>query len=295
MTVDSLLETIPPLLVYLTVGIVIGLESLGIPLPGEIVLVSAALLSSRHELDVSPLWIAVAGSAGAIIGDSIGYAIGRRYGTALFARLGRRFPKHFGPANVAFAENVFRRWGVFAVFFGRFIALLRIFAGPLAGALKMHYPRFLAANALGGIFWAGGTTMAVYYLGVIAETWLSRFSWIGLIVAAAAGLTVGFLVKRKTERMVERFAEEQGEARDARRSRAGLRARRLSVAALTADQPARRRIARLTVRGGAGTRGCRRRARWRSAGARRPTTRRRLPPGCACSRTRRARPGGSRG
>ena len=212
MTVDSLLEMIPPLLVYLTVGIVIGLESLGIPLPGEIVLVSAALLSSRHELDVSPLWIAVAGSAGAIIGDSIGYAIGRRYGTALFARLGRRFPKHFGPANVAFAENVFRRWGVFAVFFGRFIALLRIFAGPLAGALKMHYPRFLVANALGGIFWAGGTTMAVYYLGVIAETWLSRFSWIGLIVAAAAGLTVGFLVKRKTDKMVERFAEEQGEA-----------------------------------------------------------------------------------
>jgi len=212
MTVDSLLETIPPLLVYLTVGIVIGLESLGIPLPGEIVLVSAALLSSRHELDVSPLWIAVAGSAGAIIGDSIGYAIGRRYGTALFARLGRRFPKHFGPTNVAFAEDVFRRWGVFAVFFGRFIALLRIFAGPLAGALKMHYPRFLVANALGGIFWAAGTTMAVYYLGVIAETWLSRFSWIGLIVAAAAGLTVGFLVKRKTDRMVERFAEDQSEA-----------------------------------------------------------------------------------
>ncbi len=212
MSVDSLLEAIPPLLVYLTVGVVIGLESLGIPLPGEIVLVTAALMSSRHELDVSPLWIAIAGSGGAIVGDSIGYAIGRRYGTALFARLGRRFPRHFGPKNVAFAENVFRRWGVLAVFFGRFIALLRIFAGPLAGALKMHYPRFLVANALGGVVWAGGTTMAVYYLGVIAETWLTRFSWIALIVAVVAGLTVGFLVKRKTERMVERFAEEQHEA-----------------------------------------------------------------------------------
>jgi membrane protein DedA with SNARE-associated domain len=210
MTVDTLLQVIPPLAVYLIVGFVIGIESLGIPLPGEIVLVSAALLSSRHELDVSPLWIAVAGSAGAIIGDSIGYAIGRRYGTSLFARLGRRFPRHFGPKNVAFAENVFTRWGVLAVFFGRFIALLRIFAGPLAGALKMQYPRFLAANALGGIVWAGGTAMAVYYLGVIAETWLSRFSWIGLIIAAAAGLTVGFIVKRKTERMADAFAEEQG-------------------------------------------------------------------------------------
>jgi membrane protein DedA with SNARE-associated domain len=210
MTVDTLLQAIPPLAVYLIVGFVIGIESLGIPLPGEIVLVSAALLSSRHELDVSPLWIAVAGSAGAIIGDSIGYAIGRRYGTSLFARLGRRFPRHFGPKNVAFAESVFTRWGVLAVFFGRFIALLRIFAGPLAGALKMQYPRFLVANALGGIVWAGGTTMAVYYLGVIAETWLSRFSWVGLIVAAVAGLTVGFFVKRKTERMADEFAEEHG-------------------------------------------------------------------------------------
>src|SRR3954449_9532531 len=211
MTVDSLLETIPPLLVYLTVGIVIGLESLGIPLPGEIVLVSAALLSSRHELDVSPLWIAVAGSAGAIIGDSIGYAIGRRYGTTLFARLGRRFPKHFGPANVAFAENVFRRWGVYAVFFGRFIALLRIFAGPLAGALKMPYYKFLAANITGGIVWATGTTFAVYSLGVVAETWLKRFSWIGLVAALVAGLIIGWVVKRKTNRLAERYADEEEE------------------------------------------------------------------------------------
>lgn len=209
MTVDAYLEAIPPALVYVVVGVVIGIESLGIPLPGEIVLVSAALLSSRHELDVSPLWIAVAGSAGAIIGDTIGYTIGRRYGTALFDRLGRRFPKHFGRKNVAFAENVFLRWGVLAVFFGRFIALLRIFAGPLAGALKMHYPKFLVANALGGITWAAGTTFAVYSLGVIAETWLSRFSWIALILAAVAGLTIGFVIKRRTERMAERFADEQ--------------------------------------------------------------------------------------
>ncbi len=212
MSVDSLLEAIPPLLVYLIVGGVIGIESLGIPLPGEIVLVSASLLSSRHELDVSPFWIAVAASTGAIIGDTIGYSIGRRYGRSLFDRLGRRFPKHFGAKNVNFAESVFLRWGVFAVFFGRFIALLRIFAGPLAGALKMPYPKFLAANALGGITWAAGTTYAVYYLGVVAETWLKRFSWAGLLVAVVAGLTIGYLVKRKTERMADKFAEEHGEA-----------------------------------------------------------------------------------
>jgi len=136
-TVDAFLITIPPLVVYLTVGLVVGIESLGVPLPGEIVLVSAALLSSRHELDVSPGWIALAATTGAVVGDSIGYAIGRRYGMGLFAWAGRKMPRHFGPSHVLAAERLFARWGVLAVFFGRFIALLRIFAGPLAGALLL--------------------------------------------------------------------------------------------------------------------------------------------------------------
>lgn len=211
MNVDALLQTIPPLLVYLVVGAVIGVESLGIPLPGEIVLVSAALLSSRHTLDVSWLWIAVAGSTGAVVGDSVGYVLGRRYGTGLFDRLGRRFPRHLGRRNVAFAERVFTRYGMFAVFFGRFIALLRIFSGPLAGALAMAYPRFLAANALGGIVWASGTTLLVYWLGAAAQTWLSRFSYIGLGAALFVGLVVGWLVKRKAEQLAERFTEQQEE------------------------------------------------------------------------------------
>lgn len=156
MPIDHLLQMIPPLAGYALVGLVVGIESLGVPVPGEIMLVSAALLSSRHELAVSPLWIAVAGSAGAIIGDSIGYAIGYRYGRPLFDWAGRRLPKHFKPLHVEYAEQVFTRWGGLAVFFGRFIALLRIFAGPLAGTLKMLYPKFLAANMLGGIVWAGG-------------------------------------------------------------------------------------------------------------------------------------------
>ena len=208
MTVEMILHEIPPLLIYIVVGLVIGVESLGVPLPGEIILVTASLLASRHELDISPLWIGVSASAGAIIGDTIGYFIGRRVGKPLFERLGRRFPKHFSPGHVALAERIFLRWGVYAVFFGRFIALLRIFAGPLAGALKMPYYKFLAANISGGIVWAGGTTAAVYFLGVVAETWLKRFSWIGLVVALLAGLTIGWLVKRKTERLAARYAEE---------------------------------------------------------------------------------------
>ena len=202
-TVDALLIAIPPLVVYLTVGLVVGVESLGVPLPGEIVLVSAALLSSRHELDVSPLWIAVAATTGAVVGDSIGYGIGHRYGMGLFAWAGRRLPRHFGPSHVSAAERLFTRWGVFAVFFGRFVALLRIFAGPLAGALRMHYRRFLAANVLGGVCWAAGTTFAVYLLGIVAERWLQRFSWIGLVVAVVAGPAIGWVVRRRTARLVE--------------------------------------------------------------------------------------------
>jgi membrane protein DedA with SNARE-associated domain len=202
--VNQWLEAIPPLVVYLLVGGVVGIESLGIPIPGEIVLISAALLASQHTIPVSPLWIGISAAAGAIIGDSIGFMIGRRWGHSLFDWLGRRFPSHFGPAHVAYAEKVFNRWGVFAVFFGRFIALLRIFAGPLSGALEMPYPRFLVANALGGICWAGGLTAAVYYLGEVADKWFSRFSWIALVVAVLFGLGMGLVIKRRTARAAER-------------------------------------------------------------------------------------------
>lgn len=195
MHIDAWLQTIPPVWICVLVALVIGLESLGIPLPGEIVLVSAALLSAKGVVD--PVWVGVCASAGAIIGDSIGYAIGRKGGMALFDRLGRRFPKHFGPAHIAKAERYFARYGMWTVFFGRFIALLRILAGPLAGALRMPYWRFLVANVAGGIVWAGGTTAVIYYLGVVAEKWLKGFSWVGLVLAVMAGVGTTWYVKRR--------------------------------------------------------------------------------------------------
>lgn len=207
-TIEPFLESIPALAVYLTVGLVIGLESLGIPLPGEIALVSAALLSSRENLDISPVWVGVAAITGAIIGDSIGYSIGRRYGMSLFERLGRRFPKHFGTGHVALAKQLFSRWGVWAVFFGRFIALLRILAGPLAGALHMRYRHFLAANAAGAICWAGGTTAVVYFLGLAAEKWLSRFSWVALVLGIVVGLGFTLLLKDRTGRLIAQLEAE---------------------------------------------------------------------------------------
>ena len=203
-----MLQTIPPLAVYLVVGAIIGIESLGIPLPGEIALVSAALLASRHTLDINPVAVGAAATIGAIIGDTIGYSIGRRFGMSLFERLGNRFPKHFGPGHVALAKHLFARWGVWAVFIGRFIALLRILAGPLAGALKMRYPHFLAANASGGLLWAGGTTAVVYYAGLAAERWLSRFSWIALVVAVLIGIGMTLLLRERTSRLIAELEAE---------------------------------------------------------------------------------------
>ncbi|MFH8259974.1 DedA family protein [Streptomyces roseolus] len=199
MHVQEWLETIPAVAVYALVGVVIGLESLGIPLPGEIVLVSSALLASQHG-DINPWVLGGCATAGAIIGDSIGYAIGRRGGRPLLARLGGKFPKHFSEANIALAERSFQKWGMWAVFFGRFIALLRIFAGPLAGVLKMPYWKFLVANVFGGILWAGGTTAVVYSVGIVAEAWLKRFSWLGLVLAVLVGVTSMLVIRNRARK-----------------------------------------------------------------------------------------------
>ncbi|MEU7991434.1 DedA family protein [Streptosporangium canum] len=201
MHVDEWLQAIPPLWICALVGLVIGLESLGIPLPGEIVLVSSALLAAQGV--VNPLWVGTCASVGAIVGDSVGYAIGRKGGKPMFDRLGRRFPKHFGPSHIAKAERYFERYGMWTVFFGRFVALLRILAGPLAGALRMPYWRFLTANVLGGIAWAGGTTAVVYYLGRVAEKWLKGFSWAGLALAVLFGVATTLLVKRRAAQETE--------------------------------------------------------------------------------------------
>ncbi|MEU7055855.1 DedA family protein [Streptomyces sp. NPDC046197] len=199
MHVQDWLDTVPAAAVYAVVALVIGLESLGIPLPGEIILVSAALMSAQHS-GINPVVLGACATAGAVVGDSIGYAIGRKGGRPLLTWLGKRFPKHFSEGHVATAERSFEKWGMWAVFFGRFVALLRIFAGPLAGVLRMPYWKFLVANVLGGICWAGGTTAVIYYVGVVAESWLKKFSWLGLVVAALIGLTSMLVLKRKAKK-----------------------------------------------------------------------------------------------
>jgi membrane protein DedA with SNARE-associated domain len=210
--IDQWIAAIPPLAVYVTIGLIVMIESLGIPIPGEIALVSATLLTIHPSSAVEWQYIAIAASAGAIIGDSIGYSIGRKGGKPLFEWLGRKFPKHFGPSHVATAERAFQKWGMWTVFFGRFIALLRIFAGPLAGALHMRYPKFLIANALGGIVWATGTTALIHYVGEVAEKWLSGFAWIGLAVALLAGVGVSLYIKHRAGKAMAAPAEDEAPA-----------------------------------------------------------------------------------
>ncbi|MFL6112331.1 MAG: DedA family protein [Catenulispora sp.] len=207
--VQHWLAMLPPILVYLLVGSVIGVESLGIPVPGEITLVSAALLAANGTVNI--WWVAAAATTGAIVGDSIGYAIGRRGGRRLLEKLGRRFPRHLGPPHLAKAEQTFERWGVWAVFFGRFIALLRILAGPLAGSLKVPYPKFLLANASGGIIWASGTAFLIWGLGRAAERWLSGFSWVALLVAIVLGIVTTLIIRHRANRSL-RAADDKASA-----------------------------------------------------------------------------------
>ncbi len=192
---ESWLVALPAVGVYLAVGLIIGLESMGIPLPGELTLVTATLLAVEGV--TQPWAVALAAATGAIVGDSIGYAVGRRGGRGLLERLGRRFPEHLGRDQIAKAERTFARWGVWAVFFGRFVALLRILAGPLAGALRVPYRTFLLANASGGILWASGTTALVYWLGRAAQHWLKDFSWAALGLAILVGLGTTWYIKRR--------------------------------------------------------------------------------------------------
>jgi len=196
--VEAWMVTLPPELIYVVVALVIGVESMGIPVPGELTLVAASLLAATGVTD--PFLVGLAASIGAIVGDSIGYAVGRHGGRAMLERCGQRFPKHFGPAHLARAERTFARWGVWAVFFGRFVALLRILAGPLAGAMHVPYRKFLVANAAGGIVWAFGTTYVIYYVGQAAEKYLKQFSWIALGVAVLVGLVTTLWLRRRATR-----------------------------------------------------------------------------------------------
>jgi membrane protein DedA with SNARE-associated domain len=145
-----------------TIGVIVGLESMGLPLPGETVLLLGALYAgTHHDLNI---W-AVIGSAaaGAIIGDNVGYFIGRTFGYALLLRFG----PYIGATEkrIKLGHYLFMRHGGKVVFFGRFVAVLRMLAAFLAGVNGMEWRRFLIANAAGGIVWSAAYGLAAYLFG----------------------------------------------------------------------------------------------------------------------------------
>src|ERR1700676_4586072 len=132
------------------ISVVVALESAGLPLPGETILVAAALLAAAtNQIDIAV--VVAAAAAGAIVGDGIGYAVGRRFGMPLLRKYGRYI--RLDENRLLIGRYLFFRYGSAVVFFGRFVAVLRMFAALLAGANSMPAGRFLFFNVTGGICW----------------------------------------------------------------------------------------------------------------------------------------------
>jgi membrane protein DedA with SNARE-associated domain len=175
---------------YAIVGGLVMLESMGLPLPGESILLIAAAYAAYGRLSL--IGVIAAAAAGAIVGDTIGYWIGRRGGRALLERVGRRAPWY--RRRLARAEQFFDRHGGKTVFLGRFVAFLRMFAGPLAGVAGMRYGSFLAYNALGGICWAVLMGLVGYTFGSELprlQQWAHRIG-----IAAVCALVIVLIVWR---------------------------------------------------------------------------------------------------
>ena len=180
------------------------LESIGVPLPGETALITAALYAATtHRLDIAAI-VAVA-AAGAIIGDNIGFALGRWGGYRLLYRYGSYI--RLDHRRLKIGRYLFQRHGGKVVFIGRFIAVLRTYAAFLAGTNRMSWPRFIFFNAAGGITWALVIGLAYYYLGAAISHVRGPLDIIIAIVAAL--LVVGSLVYlHRTEDKYAARAEE---------------------------------------------------------------------------------------
>jgi membrane protein DedA with SNARE-associated domain len=187
---------------YIATFGLIAIETMGVPVPGETALIASALAASNGHLSIVVL-IVLAASA-AIIGDNVGFAIGRKYGRRIFVKPGPMLNQRL--ALLDMGEPFFAKHGPKAVFLGRWVSGLRIASAWLAGMNKMSWPTFLFWNALGGICWATGVGLGAYYAGHAFEDVISK---IGIFGAGAAVLAlVGFLYWR--HRKHKRELDERG-------------------------------------------------------------------------------------
>jgi membrane protein DedA with SNARE-associated domain len=168
---------------YWTVFLGIMLENAGIPLPGETIIIVNSFLAGSGEM--SYWWVMICAIAGAILGDNFGYWIGFYGGWPLLLRLGRLFK--ITEEKLVDIRNRFSHNAARAVFLGRFVALLRIFAGPMAGIAQMPYPQFLLANAAGAVVWAGVTVTVAFFAGRVIplEQVIALMGQFGVVVVLA--------------------------------------------------------------------------------------------------------------
>ena len=159
----------------------VALESAGVPLPGETALIASAVLASQGHYAIE--WVIVVAAAAAIIGDNIGYWIGRTGGRKLLPKI--PLVGHHLERQLPTAERFFERHGPKTVFFGRFVAILRVTAAWVAGISRMPWWQFLFWNALGGILWATGFGLLAYYTGHAAADAINQYG-----LDAVAGIVV---------------------------------------------------------------------------------------------------------
>ncbi len=187
---------------YFAIFAIVGLESAGVPMPGETILVAAAILAGQGKLH---LWGVIgAAAAGAIIGDNCGYWIGREFGFRIAYRYGRYV--HLDERRLKLGQYLFIRHGGKIVFFGRFVAVLRAFAAFLAGVNHFNWERFFLFNAAGGIVWASIFGVGGYLLGRAFETYAKPVGIAALVIAVIAFVLTARFV-RHHEQQLEDEAE----------------------------------------------------------------------------------------
>lgn len=180
---------------YPLLFLIVMAESSGVPVPGETALLAAAVLASRGRLQIE-LVIAIAAVA-AIVGDNLGYLVGRKGGRWLLERPGAFQRQRLEVLRVG--EPFFENHGPKAVFFGRFLLGLRVWASWLAGATRMDWRAFVLWNALGGITWALVIGLIAYFLGHSAGGVIETFGLFGL-AAVLLALGSGLLLHRRHRR-----------------------------------------------------------------------------------------------
>lgn len=190
---------------YAVIFFGIMLESIGLPLPGESLMIAAAIYAATtHQLNIFILVPLAA--AGAILGDQIGYFLGRSIGYRVLARWGRKLG--LNDERLELGRFLFRKYGAAVVFLGRFVAVLRTFAAVLAGANRMPWHVFLLWNALGGVSWTSLYGFAAYILGDAAKR-ISGPVGIVLGVIGAAVLVAAFIfIKRNEHRLMDEARRE---------------------------------------------------------------------------------------